>query len=471
MADFVLTVKVSQCRSTINEIRKLGLMESSLRGLAQETGYYCLIIGDMMYYDSRANANAWINILVNDRAPLENNNTNFKKPYVSDSKSKNITYNVPEALTKNTIASEMPQFGFTISDNYNITQVNVSRNIVGDYLAPRIINFWGMDGLLHTGDAGNYSHDKVQEIINKIAANGYYTPLLVECDNQLKPTYFTYIFTLYKLLNINKLPLRVVCYKDFRYLEILCPPLYAAMRGIPSNKYYFPEDSIDYSNKFIWNFSDKRAWFDRYKNKGSFIVRGISQWTLNAWASRYGIPKEVLAEKWGFGRYEIEMPDRTYRLFNRNGWNPIYYLIQGKTEQNDKLVLSLKNYNPVTIIRQDRREDLQEFAPDALYASSYLKGYEKVIDTKDKDSFQRITASNMGDFEVYASATKLDPALLPLAHASYYDTKSDTDAILKKFDADIVIAGHRCNSIIGYDNLHNLVNKDQIKVKYVRHKD
>ena len=409
------TIQISECKTTVSETQKLNLRELGCKELTKTTGYPCIIIGDTMYYDKDFNIKDELTVLVNGRAPIS-----------KDCNEYDITLDIPDKMSEET----MPEFGLTISDNINVIQTNVDLDDMVKYLEKSVLNYWGTDKHLHSG-YNSYSQEEIQDTIRQIAKYGYVAPVAIVCDAMFKPEQFSYIYALYQLMGKNTLPIRVVCYKDYKYVSKLCKSAYQAIKKVPANQYFTPLDNEDYTGDFIWNYSDKRAVFDMFKARTPMMLKDA-------------------------------------RPFDRKAWKPEYYIIKGQEGNVRDLVYQIKQHEANTVIGESK---YQEDTPYVREARSYLDGFEHVIKTDDAEEWELLLPETADNFEVYKEADKLDTADLSLKRLSYHhECDKEVNQLLKKFDADLIIMGDRFGSVIGFKNMHNLINKEHIKVKYIRHK-
>ena len=235
-------------RSNISDLSPI-----CMQGLRDFHGYNIIVINDRVYVDLDWFDNDGSNTraLINDRK--------FKNVSVENTTS--IIFDISGINPQ-----PIPEFGVSIDDNYNIQQTNILiQDAQNDEALNEIIitdkrgfHFWDINQNLHIGGSV-YSKETFEQHIEAVRNQGYSNPLVLYVDKEYIRIYFYNISAyLYSFLNFNILPIRVISYIDIKYVEKISSTIYAAIRSIERNPYYYPRDDKDYSEFMVSNFSDKR---------------------------------------------------------------------------------------------------------------------------------------------------------------------------------------------------------------------
>lgn len=235
-------------RSNISDLSSI-----CMQGLRDFHGYNIIVINDRVYVDLDWFDNDGSNTraLINDRK--------FKNVSVENTTS--IIFDISGINPQ-----PIPEFGVSIDDNYNIQQTNILiQDAQNDEALNEIIitdkrgfHFWDINQNLHIGGSV-YSKETFEQHIEAVRNQGYSNPLVLYVDKEyIRICFYNISAYLYSFLNFNILPIRVISYIDIKYVEKISSTIYAAIRSIERNPYYYPRDDKDYSEFMVSNFSDKR---------------------------------------------------------------------------------------------------------------------------------------------------------------------------------------------------------------------
>lgn len=221
-------------------------------GLFENAGYYVVASNDQIFIEK----SWWEDENINDTLALTNNMNFDQESKIETSVSFNIDL-IEE--------SPIPVFGITIDDNYSIQQFNIDiEEAKKDQALNAIIDskqkpiYWTIEKILHIGSK-QYTEEQFKKHIRSVKTQGFSNPLVLYADRKIVRTYYYDIVPyLYDLLNCKTLPVRIITYKDIKYIEEISPLLYQELQKIPVNPYYAPENKINVSDMMIDNFSDKR---------------------------------------------------------------------------------------------------------------------------------------------------------------------------------------------------------------------
>lgn len=428
------TINVRTYTGNIDTILNLGIPTMPSGNLLGYSGYGGIVAGGVAYYDASyidgiTKLDSDFKILTNDYL--------IKDLVPTANKAITLEFGGESIPTQ-----RIPEFGCTIDNNIQIIQKDIPM-AVADEIFAGMICYWDITEKLYC-NVDVFTKDKVLEDCNRIAARGYYAPVTVYCDTLIQVHHFDHLYYLTKMIGFSTVPVRAVTYKDIRYVRNLNENFYKQLLTVPENKTFHLLDSVDMSPYFVTNYSDKR---DILKNFKSSTTMPADDTT---------------------GKYPIR-----YRAKNFDDWFPIlYFVFKGDYAiLNADLASRILMSDVCTYVGKGP----YEISAEHFRASSYLHGYDKFIDVPDDQIDQwHLTEllTHKNDYEVYKTDTVLDPSELPIISMSYIeDNASDNEAILAAFDADIIIGGDDKSIIIGAANLHNLLNRDSVRVKYIRHKN
>lgn len=240
------------------------LLESAhfclVTGLYKYSGYYVVATNNNIFVEE-----SWWNNKDETETLALINNTNLNREVKRET---TISFNIDTVEEKN-----IPVFGVTIDDNYNIQQFNLTVEEITDDTALNSLFssaqkpvYWDIYRNLHVGH-NQYSEKQFREYINVVKTQGYANPVVLYIDsNFVRTYYYDLIPYLYQFLGCKTLPIRVITYKDFKYVEAISPAIYNAIKSVPVNPYYAPENKEDVSSFMVSNFSDKRDIIKSFMN-------------------------------------------------------------------------------------------------------------------------------------------------------------------------------------------------------------
>ena len=327
--------------------------------------------------------------------------------------------------------AEMPEYETTIDNNLLVVQLNMNMGTFDEIMKEQL---WYWDENRNFCCNRPIDYHTMLKHIDRVREYGYYAPVVIYCDHKIQPIHYDHFYYIYKFLGFKRIPIRVVCYKDVRYLLNLDRNLYLALssKGV---------DDVDLSEHFVTNYSDKRKILSNFVQSEDF--------------------PPVIERK----KYPIQ--SRPLKIDN---WYPIFYFLFDSTYSglNAKLAYSILGSDSVRVRLGDF---LYENVAMINHACAYLKGYERYVDisTEEKNARSEIDLDHMEKYEVYRESDVLDPSFLPLIWAHYNQDKQELhDKICKAFNADIIIYGDDMGAVLGMDRVHELLLKDKVRVKWVR---
>lgn len=221
-------------------------------GLHEHSGYYVVAANGQVFVEK----SWWDNKDETETLALVND-TDLNREAKREA---TISFDVDKVEEK-----DIPVFGITIDDNYSIQQFNLSAEAIADDVALNsLFNstqkpvYWDIDKNLHVGQ-NQYSEKQFKKYIDAVKTQGYANPVVLYVDSSFVRTYYYDLIPyLYYFLGCKTLPIRVITYKDFKYVKTISPAIYDAIKSVPANPYYAPEDKEDVSSFMVSNFSDKR---------------------------------------------------------------------------------------------------------------------------------------------------------------------------------------------------------------------
>jgi hypothetical protein len=326
--------------------------------------------------------------------------------------------------------STMPEYGFTIDDNISVHQFTVDKDMADKLISNNGFHYWGMDKQLHV-NAHTYKPDTVIEYANRILEKGYSYPIVCYVDTTIQIEKNDYIPYLHELLEIGNVPFRIMTYKDIRYLMHVTPELYTIIYGIPSNKRYQKEDSVDISSFLLTNYSDKRDAIKNYQIK-------------------------------------VSKPEDSEYAYIDNPFDQCfsYYFIFDSDHAflNDRLITNIINRNDLDYVSWDGDESGDMAAgmhlKNALYGRTPVKQIHHAHPGEAKDT---------DAFEEYCVEHHIDLGLFDMLSFGYSNDKIEfTKSILDKFKADLIVIENDQSALLGVEMLQDLLDKDDLCIKYLK---
>lgn len=159
----------------------------------------------------------------------------------------------------------MPELGINTDTNIDICQFNADTDIIFG-LFGKIMFWWDIDKIFHYG-GDSLTKEKLENEIHDIQRIGYGYPTVMYADSAIRPYCFESSVYISKILGKKTTPIRLMCYKDHKYLESINEYIYNKVKNIPENKFYVPLDNEDVSAHFVLNYSDKRKIISKYINE------------------------------------------------------------------------------------------------------------------------------------------------------------------------------------------------------------
>jgi len=328
----------------------------------------------------------------------------------------------------NVICKNIPTFGVTLEDNFNILQFNLTREEVNNSnVMSSIIKHRGCLMFWDTNKKYNYSskeidENKLKELVAIYKKQGYIAPLVLYADKDfIRPYYHDYIIYLYKVLNLDILPVRIITYKDIRYIKNIDELIYNKIKSIQSNKYYEAVDNEDMSPYMISNYSNKRDIIKKYLN-GQF--NNLQFDDLHEF-----LPYVFNDEKENLNKNLIT------NVMNHD-FSKYFYLKNGKQFYSMSLSESLFNY---------------------------LNGH---LDTKEISITEDQIIKKFPKFEI-KKIIDFDPSLLALDYFDYNINNEIIGEISKQFGRNCLYE-ESPNALIDFHVLNDLLNGSETKIKILK---
>lgn len=391
------------------------LPHCTMKELHEAYGEYAVAINDMIYIDD--NLPEKFDVITN----------NMELPLTGLIGVKNISLYYPKEIPE----KHMPEFGFTLCNNISIHQFNIDSETFFNNIKINPFCFWGYDKRFYI-NRWSYSRAEVQWDIDRIAEQGYWAPITLYAENDIKLYNFAIIIYLSKLLNINTIPVRLITYVDYKYLESIQPDLYLKVKSIPENPYYVKKDEADILSDLVTKLSDKKEVLKSMKT----IFSNIDGESIDFLMSKY-----------------TEIP---FFIFNSDHKDKNWELINS---------IANKNYPPVTIFNDDNDYDGLSMCAELFWR---LHGKMPVVK---KDKSVEVLDYTENDYEVDKIKEIRDFTLFPIEKISYWKEVVDKEMdFVRHFGADFCIINDDKTFLIGIENIHNVLNKDSIAVAYLKHK-
>lgn len=386
-----------------------------MRDLHEIYGEYVVAINDKIYIDD--NLPEKFDVISN----------NMELPLNGLIGIKNISLYYPKEIPNGNI----PEFGFTLCNNISIHQFNMDSNTFFNNIEMDPFYFWGYDKKLYI-NRWSYSRARVQWYMDRITELGYWAPITLYADTKVQLYNFAVVVYLSKLLNLNTLPIRLMTYVDYKYLENIQPILYSKIKEIPENPYYIKKDEVDVSPILVTKLSEKKA-------------------TLTSMKTIFpNIPDNFI-------RYPmLEYTEIPFFIFNADNSDKNWELVN---------TIASKKYPPVTFFKEDNSHDGL-----SMCAELFWRLHGKMSVTY-KDKAIEVLDYNNDDYEVDSIKEINDFTLFPIEDMSYWKDVVDKETrFAQHFDADFCITDNDTSFLVGIENIHKVLNKDSIKVAYLKHK-
>lgn len=329
----------------------------------------------------------WLNSNTTECAALYNTKT--------DKKSNEGVYVALDDIDQ----KEIPTFGVTLENNFNIQQFNIKRSEIaeGSYLHNVIddifkTSFFDADKTLNVCSK-KISNEKISKIFESYKGVGFAAPLVLYVDkNFIRPYYHEIVAYIYELFQFDTIPVRVITYKDIKYVENIDDALYRKLKEIPKNDFFTQEDKINYAPYMIDNFSDKKKVINTYRgNKAVKAYDGAQCRVIDESFITEVIPYVFTEE------YEALNSDLIQRISSHNYQDIVYY--------------------------EDGKRSCDLPISESLY--HYLLGYENVAESS-FEGFDKLKLDKEIDF---------DPSLLALDTFDYIESN---DSKIEEIAGDIL---------------------------------
>lgn len=329
---------------------------------------------------------------------------------------------------------EIPVFGVTLEDNFSINQLNIKRKDINNSscLSSTIKNismFAIFDKNKNLNICGKIiDKNKIDYIIDAYNNIGYAAPLVLYADKSfIRPYYNDEIAFIYELFNLEYLPVRIITYKDIKYIENMDDVLYKALKKIPYNDFFVQEDKKDYSPYMVDNYSDKKKIINSYKEMRLINFDGKTK----------------------------------YKLLDDNYLTEVIpYIFNDKySHLNDSLIANINSHNYLETNYYENGARAYDLSiSETLY--HFLKGYEK-IEESTFNGFDKLTIKKEIDF---------DPSLLSLDTFDY--TEANDDKIKEITGIDFIDKFGRnsmcemlSNELADMHYLTVMLNKEEKKIR------
>lgn len=395
-------------------------------GMYEQSGYYVMGIDGKFYIDDV------ITQAMPDTVLALTNNTELNLTPVRE---KVITFDLGGLKE-----AEAPVFGVTIDGNFNIQQFNMPlEDIKKDpglkHLLIAAENvYWGIDGKLHIGDRV-YKQDTINNHLTAIKELGYSDPVVLHVDKSVARIYYhDMMMYLYCALGFKKIPMRAISYIDIRYVKAISNSLYQALKAVPANEYYAPQDKEDVSALMLDNYSDKRQILKQY------VKKTLPQLNTEAVSMHIDNLTEIIP----------------------------YFFSGDMASKNEEFVQSVRSHKfPEVCAFEDGHMADTLSISESIFR--YLEGYAPICSN---DKYEALT---QGKVEV-ADKIDFDPALYPVDTFDYVDyviLKSTTKGkrrmkVREKF-GDNVVFKNCPNQLFGMDKFHEFLKPD-MKIKVLKEK-
>lgn len=260
---------------------------------------------------------------------LVNTTENIKNIYIEllgdkakPDKTKTIT--IPtDKLTQ--MKDGMPSFGLTFDDNYSMHQFYMPIEQV-NFLLTSFPAYWTVDGTFYIG---GYNQDEATFIktVNYIMNQDYYAPIVLYVDADIKVIDYQNIVFTYALLERKQVPVRVVTYKDYKYVEKINADIYKAIQKVPANSHYEKLDAEDITGTFVVEELDKKKILLTYVTNEPLKFTGRSDIVMSDYYMKHQfIPFFVFDEstndlKIKNAKWINKLKSRPYYLTYKNKYN------------------------------------------------------------------------------------------------------------------------------------------------------
>lgn len=233
-----------------------------VKKLYKHTGYYIIAIDNYFLVDEE------IDKIQHPEIIILANNTKIETADII------ATTTLDVDIVDGKYIKDIPVFGVTIDNNYNIQQINLSiDDIENDKHLNDIIRwtsnlaYWDFDKKLNI-NGKKYDVDLINKYMDSIRVQGYSNPLVLYADKEnIKLYYYDIVAYIYNLIDCKKIPIRIITYQDIYYIKNISDSIYKAIKKIPDNKFYHVKDEKDMSPYMISNYSEKRDVLRKFINK------------------------------------------------------------------------------------------------------------------------------------------------------------------------------------------------------------
>lgn len=166
----------------------------------------------------------------------------------------------------------IPDFGLTLDANINMQQIHLDIDTALSYVA-------NGDKSTVKSDYSGCKHF-MQERAEEIRSFGEIKPITIYIDKEIHLIHYCDIY-IYQQLGKKKIPVRVITYKDYRYLSVVAPEIYEEVKNLPDNNFYKYFDEIDMSPFFITDNGKKREILQEKANRFSINTEHNTPLTLS----------------------------------------------------------------------------------------------------------------------------------------------------------------------------------------------
>lgn len=391
------------------------LPNCTMRQLYELYGQYVVAINGMIYMDD--NLPEKFDVITND----------MELPLMGLTGIKTVSLYYPKEIPQN----HMPEFGFTFCNNISMHQFNMDAETFFNNTKIDPFYFWGYDKKLYI-NRWSYFRAEVQWYVDRISELGYWAPITLYADRNIELYNFAIIVYISKLLHMEVVPIRLLTYVDYKYVEHLQPDLYEKIQTLPENPYYSKQDETDISQITLTKLSDKKKALKAMRT----IFPNLQEEAIDFPLAKY-----------------TKVP---FFIFDSNHNNKNWELIN---------TIASKNYPPVTIFKNDDDYDGLSICAELFWR---LHGKLPIVR---KNKAIEVLNYKTSDYEIENIKEIRDFTLFPIEKISYWKEVVDKEMdFVQHFGADFCIMDDDKTFLIGIENIHNVLNKNSIKVAYLKHK-
>ena len=391
------------------------LKRYTMNQLHEAYGQYVVAIDDTIYMDD--NLPEKFDVISND----------MELPLMGLTGVKTISLYYPKEIPE----GHMPEFGFTFCNNVSMHQFNMDAETFFNDVKVKPFYFWGFDKKLYI-NRWSYFRTEVQWYIDRVAELGYWAPITLYIDKNIELYNFAIMVYVSKLLNIETIPVRLLTYVDYKYIEILQPNLYAKIQELPENPYYTKKDETDILPIILTKVSEKKKVLKEMRTIFPNLIGNVIDFPL---ANYNEIP---------FFIFDSSHNNKNWELIN---------------------TIASKNYPEVTLFKDDN-----DYEGPSMCAELFWRLHGKIPYVQ-KNKTIEIKNYAKTDYEVDSIKEVTDFTLFPIETISYWKDAIDKENdFTQYFDTDFCIIDDDKTFLIGIENIHNILNKDSIKIAYLKHK-